>query len=302
MANRRDKQSQQRFCGTGVGKNKCPCRRRLRWRRSVVEPKKSLWESPIAVDSTVSVMSRSGPEFPGVLRLQTAYHDLYKLQQQHEYAVGDGEGPLWLFAPERLVLFLSFLCSTVPNVRIPNWPRDDKARFLYLAVQKLPELLSSTHRQKVALTNLQYFPGNLFMPAAKIPRLSLPAWTSFPGTRKVRKLIQSSMQRISSLPIRQWILKQMRVVHDPPRRSGSERNSKRVMSEFSRADFEGWCVPQFEELLKLQEPPCHSRTIEAPTVPDRKNVTEAVVACLGCLGTPKYRREPFSTGQGRLAH
>ena len=76
-------------------------------------------------------MSRSKAEFPGVLGLQAAYHDLYKLQQQHEYAVGYGEGPLWLFAPERLMLFLSFLCSTAPHVRIPNWPRDDKARFIY---------------------------------------------------------------------------------------------------------------------------------------------------------------------------
>ena len=85
-------------------------------------------------------MSRSKAKLPGVKSLQAAYHDLYKLHQQREYAVGYGQGPLWLFAPERLMLFLSFLCGAAPHVRIPKWPRDDKARLLHRAVEKLPEL------------------------------------------------------------------------------------------------------------------------------------------------------------------
>ena len=210
------------------------------------------------------------PEFPGVLGLQAACHDLYKLQQQHEYAVGYGEGPLWLFAPERKMLFLSFLCSTAPNVRIPNWPRNDKARFIYRAVEKLPELMHSTYRKKVVLTNLQYLLRNLFMPPARIPRLSLPAWVSFPGTHKVRKVLQNAMQRIRSNPIRQWILKQIRVVREPPRRWRAELNAKRVMSEFCRADFEDWSVQEFEELLKLQSLHAIRAPLRLPQFPTGK--------------------------------
>ena len=94
------------------------------------------------------------------------------------------------------------------------------------------------------------------MPPARIPRLSLPAWVSFPGTHKV--------------PIRQWILKQIRVVRDPPRRWRAELNAKRVMSEFCRADFEDWSVQQFEELLKLQSLHAIRAPLRLPQFPTGK--------------------------------
>ena len=108
----------------------------------------------------------------------------------------------------RLIITICTNCSSSMNVlsvTVRFW-KIDVVRFLDRAVNKLSEFLHSTFRRKMVMTNLQYLLQNLFMSLARILKLSLLIWVSFPDVHEVRKQLQCTMQRSFSNPIRQRIL------------------------------------------------------------------------------------------------
>ena len=111
-----------------------------------------LWES-IRGCSVAKAGCRAKPiHFPGALGLDIPFSPLYTAQIGEEHECGGSQGPLYLFDPCRLGLFLA-CCAKASNrsnflwIRLSRWPRWEIPSHLYRACKLVSEILKLPSRQ-----------------------------------------------------------------------------------------------------------------------------------------------------------
>ena len=166
------------------------------------------------------------------------------------------QGPLYLFDPCRLGLFLACCAkgsnrSNYPLIRLPRWPRWEVASFVCGACKQVSEFLKLPSRQCSASRVLDYLPRFYSPPPKRVPVYQVPSVVKNIGNkRKFHDVIVGTRCG----PVRRWVQGQ-RSVRKPevvavlqrqedlcekftPRRSGTGRWSTLPMRLCCAA-----CVP-----------------------------------------------------------
>ena len=116
-------------------KVQAPRRRPSSWRRRKRRPWESIWGCS-AVNEALSNQSLGKPvQFPETQGLDIPFSFLYTAQTREEHAYCGSQGPICLFDPCRLGLFLAYSAkgsnkSNFPWIRLPGWPRWQTASYL----------------------------------------------------------------------------------------------------------------------------------------------------------------------------
>ena len=171
-------------------------RRPSSWRRRKGRPWESIWGCS-AVKEVLSNQSRGKPvQFPGALGLDSPCSSLYTAQIREEHAHCGSHGPLYLFDPCRLVLFLAY-CAKGSNrsnflwIQLLRWPRWEIASYLYGACKQVSEFLKLPSRQCSASRVLDYLLRFHSLPPRRVPVFQVPPVVRSIGLvkRKFHKVI-----------------------------------------------------------------------------------------------------------------
>ena len=137
MGNAKDAAEERRLrCKADNAKVRAPRQRPSSWRRRKGRPWESIWGCS-AVKEALSNQFRSKPvRFPGAQGLDTPFSSLYTAQIREEHAYCESQGPLYLFDPCRLGLFLAYCAkgsnrSNFPWIRLPRWPTMPAKKITY---------------------------------------------------------------------------------------------------------------------------------------------------------------------------
>ena len=162
MGNARDAAEERRIRRKGENaKVRAPRRRPSSWRRQTRRPWESIWGCSVTHEALANRSQGKPLQFPGALGLDIPFSLLYTAQTREEHAYYDFQGPLYLFDPCRLGLFLAYCAkgsnrSNFPWIRLPRWPRWEIASYLYGACRHVSEFLKRPSRQCSASRVLDY--------------------------------------------------------------------------------------------------------------------------------------------------
>ena len=162
MGNARDAAEERRLRRKGENAMvRAPRRRPSSWRWRQRRPWENIWGCS-DVKEVLSNQSRGKPvQFPGALGLDFPFSPLYTAQIREERAYYGFQGPLYLFDPCWLGLFLAYCAkgsnrSNFPWIRLPRWPRMEIASYLCGACKHVSEFLKLPSTQCSASRVLDY--------------------------------------------------------------------------------------------------------------------------------------------------
>ena len=133
-------------------------------------------------------------------------------ENQRHVLIGKAEhGPISIFTPGYLVLFLAYTATAKPFVSLPtSWDRPTRARFLYEAGEALEQGVMSNTKRFLASRTIGYL-----LRQNQLPPLQLPPLMVHPVFRRrigvIRKAVYRSLQQVRNAYSRSWIVARLRV-------------------------------------------------------------------------------------------
>ena len=157
--------------------------------------------------------------------LDIPFSSLYTAQKREEHAYSGSQGPIYLFDPCRLELFLAYCAkgsnrSNLPWIRLPRWPQWEIASYLYGARRQVSEFL-------------------------KLPSGQCSIAVSFSSTEKSSSISGASSRQEYS------------AAHLDVRKTSGKRwlrfsNGKRILRDMLSEEFREWHVDKPAEALVLR--------------------------------------------------
>ena len=173
-----------------------------------------------ALGSTVDLMF-----FPGALGAQLGFTMLYRLQQRAVFAASGEFGPIFIFAPERLVLWLSFAASGRRPIPMPrSWSRDEIAEYLYNAVNHLGSLQKVWRRGRARIY-IDRLLAALRLPPSRLPPIPIPRVRASRVKRFLSAAIWSATGHLRSPSVVRWLRQGLKFVKAAPIRWTSLMNA-----------------------------------------------------------------------------
>ena len=84
------------------------------------------------------VINDKEAENEGQIMIKERFLVVYRQAQQARLVVAGVVGPIFIYAPEFLYLFISYLTSAQVSVNLPwSWSLEEKASYLYDVVERL---------------------------------------------------------------------------------------------------------------------------------------------------------------------
>ena len=140
--------------------------------RAVAGRAVSIWKVPHFLDLAQRDLDQptAAPEMEDCRHVRASFSQLYWENQRH-VLIGKAEhGPISIFTPGYLVLFLAYTATAKPFVSLPtSWDRPTRARFLYEAGEALEHGVMPNSKRYLASRTI----GNLLR-QNQLPPLQLP--------------------------------------------------------------------------------------------------------------------------------
>ena len=256
MDNAKDAAEERRLRRKGdTAKVRAPRRRPSSWRRRKRRPWESIWGCS-AVQEALSNQFRSKPvRFPGALGLDIPFSSLYTAQIREEHACCGSQGPIYLYDPCRLGLFLAYCAkgsnrSNFPWIRMPRWPRWETASYLYGACKQVSEFLKLPSRQCSASRVLEYLLRFHSLPPKRVPVFQVPPVIKNIG--HVKRKFHEVIGGMRCGPARRWVQGQLVVRKTSGKRWLRFFNGERILRDMLSEEFREWDVDQFSAALELR--------------------------------------------------
>ena len=255
MGNARDAAEERRIRRKGENaKVRAPRRGPSSWRRRKRRPWESTWGCSVTQEALANRSQGKPVQFPGALGLDIPFSPLYTAQIREEHAYYGFQGPLYLFDPCRLGLFLAYCAkgsnrSNFPWILLPRWPRWEIASYLYGACKHVSEFLKLPSGQCSASRVVDYLLRFHSLPPKRVPVFQVPSVVK--NTGNVQRKFHDVVGRMRCGPARRWVQAQLAVL------KGSKRwlrffNGKRALRDVQSEDFRDWEVEQFADALALR--------------------------------------------------
>ena len=244
----------------------------------------------LAVEEVLSNQSRGKPvRFPGALELDIPLSSLYTAQIREEHACCGSHGPLCLFDPCRLGLFLAYCAkgSNRSNFQwfwLPRWPRWEIAPYLYGACKHVSKFLKLPSRQCSASRVLEHLLQFHSLPPKRVPVFQVPPVVRSIGLvkRKFHKVIGG----MRCGPARRWVQENLDVRKTSGKMWLRFFNGKRVLREMLSEEFKEWDVDKFAEALVLRS---LRAVLGVWRLPVWEHAEDINSECFSCLGSSSFR-------------
>ena len=177
-------------------------------------PTASVWEQPISRAKLLEQEERE--ETLASQFVRGGFAELYRLQQTERAILYGLEGPLDIFAGDRLPVFLAYCCSRNPVVKLPLWNWSYQARFLYNAARAVPRYILGSGRQVVVRRVLEKLLRIHRLPPLTLPVLKIPACDRR-DQRAFKASIKAAMGEQRCLAAAEWLRDNVRYTVARPR-------------------------------------------------------------------------------------
>ena len=190
-------------------------------------------------------------DFGGPLGLQRHYRLLYTIQLRALFAATGCYGPLDIFHPDRLVLWLSLLAvNRAPSPLPPSWARDQRADFLYKSVENLPLIRQAWRRARVRAT-LEGYLRKHRLPPTRLQPLPLPRTVLHRARAAVANVVWSTTACLRSVAACQWLRQGVTYVKAATVRWSSVVTAPRQCRTFSRSTLARYSVRKLAALSSM---------------------------------------------------
>ena len=165
------------------------------------------------------------------------------------------QGPIYLFDPCRLGLFLAYCTkgsnrSNFPWIRMPRWPRWETASYLKRACKQVSEFLKLPSRDCSASRVLEYLLRFHSLPPKRVPVFQVPPVIKNIG--HVKRKFHEVIGGMRCGPARRWVQGQLVVGKTSGKRWLRFFNGKRILRDMLSEEFREWDVDQFSAALELR--------------------------------------------------
>lgn len=153
-----------------------------------------------------------------LLHAQLPFSDLYRKLQRWYWAISGLIGPLQLYCPDQVMLFLAWAAAAGSKqiARVPsNWARWRTASFLHAMCKELPALHAPKRRAKAQQLLDRSLRAHR-LPPRRIPPLRVPAHVEHRLRPLLSRAVAAGLRTIRCRAAQDWVRSQLSFIRVPP--------------------------------------------------------------------------------------